>query len=182
MRFRLEWISDATRAICAHRFFLFWQVTRIERPKERSKEMDVPVKDEIEVVPVMDMVEMTASRGLADSNNRNSKAPNRRSLRPKPDKVYTENSDDEVRINGYSNGYGSTSDMEVNDIHEEDVESDDDNLEDLPLPPSPRRKVGELLYWRQMSSREILSADNVGHFYFNYSEMLVEIERVHLLV
>ena len=146
MRFRLEWISDATRAICAHRFFLFWQVTRIERPKERSKEMDVPVKDEIEVVPVMDMVEMTASRGLADSNNRNSKAPNRRSLRPKPDKVYTENSDDEVRINGYSNGYGSTSDMEVNDIHEEDVESDDDNLEDLPLPPSPRRKVGELLY------------------------------------
>lgn len=92
------------------------------------------MKDEIEVVHLKD----------------GSRSSNRRSFRPlsiRPDNnqmAYTVK--DEGRLNGYSNGYGSASDMEINDElpdDEDDLSDDamDGNLEDLPMPPSPSRKV-----------------------------------------
>jgi hypothetical protein len=99
--------------------------------------MDRPIKDEIEVVHLKD----------------GSRSSNRRSFRPlsiRPDNnqvVYTIKNSEEGRVNGYSNGYGSASDMEINDElpdDEADDLSDDaqgENLEDLPMPPSPVRKV-----------------------------------------
>ena len=46
----------------------------------------------------------------------------------------------QVHLNGYSNGYGSGSDMEITDDLQ-DVESDVDNLEELPFPPTPPQNV-----------------------------------------
>ena len=46
----------------------------------------------------------------------------------------------QVHLNGYSNGYGSGSDMEITDDFQ-DVESDVDNLEELPFPPTPPQNV-----------------------------------------
>lgn len=116
-------------------------MTRIEKPKERetSKEMDRPIKDEIEVVHLKD----------------GSRSSSRRSFRPlsiRPDNnqlLYAAavKNTDEGRLNGYSNGYGSASDMEINDELPDDEADDpsddanDGNLEDLPMPPSPLRKV-----------------------------------------
>ena len=112
------------------------QVTRIEKPKERdaNKEMDRPVKDEIEVVH------------LKDGSRRRNFRP--LSIRPDNNQLLyaaaVKNSD-EGRVNGYSNGYGSASDMEINEPDDEADDPSDDandgNLDDLPMPPSPPRKV-----------------------------------------
>lgn len=116
-------------------------MTRIEKPKERdvSKEIDRPIKDEIEVVHLKD-----GSR----SSSRRSFRP--LSIRPVNNQVLYAaalKNTDEGRINGYSNGYGSASDMEINDELPDDEADDpsddanDVNLEDLPMPPSPPRNV-----------------------------------------
>lgn len=66
------------------------------------------------------------------------------------------------RVNGYSNGYGSASDMEINDELPDDELDDpsddafDGNYDDLPMPPSPPKKVsfksvaGSLLFPRSL--------------------------------
>lgn len=112
-------------------------MTRIEKPKDRdvSKEIDRPMKDEIEVVHLKD-----GSR----SSSRRSFRP--LSIRPENNQLpYNVKNSDEGRVNGYSNGYGSASDMEINDELPDDDDLSDDamdgNLEDLPMPPSPARKV-----------------------------------------
>ena len=46
----------------------------------------------------------------------------------------------QVHVNGYSNGYGSGSDMEITDDLQ-DVDSDVDDMEELPFPPTPPMKV-----------------------------------------
>ena len=96
------------------------QVTRIERPKGRVKEVDLPVRDEIEVVPLLDVAHLvdvatpapppppstSSVRGLdavvaAAAAGRPS--TNRRSLRPRPDKLYAEHlSDSEVSTSSSS--------------------------------------------------------------------------------
>lgn len=110
-------------------------MTRIEKPKERDAARDVerPVKDEIEVLQLKDCSRSSLSRG---------------NLRPfvlKAENKTGAAKSDNQRLNGYSNGYGSASDMEVTDeIVDDEIDnlSDDGvDLEDLPLPPSPPRKV-----------------------------------------
>lgn len=61
-----------------------------------------------------------------------------------------------ARINGYSNGYGSASDMEVGNedlIEDSSDEMDYDNLEDLPPLPSPPQKVN----WRFLFDKNIIN-------------------------
>lgn len=97
------------------------------------------MKDEIEVVHLKD--------GSRSSSRRSSFRP--LSVRPDNNQLLYASAAknvDEGRINGYSNGYGSASDMEINDELLEDEADDpsDDancNFEDLPMPPSPIRKV-----------------------------------------
>ena len=115
-------------------------MTRIEKPKERdaNKEMDRPIKDEIEVVHLKD-----GSRS-------------RRNFRPlsiRPDNnqqllyasAVKNSAADDGRINGYSNGYGSASDMEINEPDDDDPSDDANDGDDLAMPPSPPRKVKTLV-------------------------------------
>lgn len=127
-------------------------MTRIERPKERDigKElMDRPVKDEIEVVHLRDGSRSSGRRPFHHplSSTRAGESNNFPHLATVSDKTTTS---DQGRINGYSNGYGSASDVEMNDdlLDEDDEmdgepsdEADDGNLSDLPMPPSPPVKV-----------------------------------------
>lgn len=125
-------------------------MTRIEKPKERDavKDVERPVKDEIEVLQVRDSSRSSLNRSnlrpfvlRAENKSGTTTAGARQSDNPPSN-----------RLNGYSNGYGSASDMEVTDeILDDDNLSDDDvNLEDLPLPPSPPPKVSVLLccWWK----------------------------------
>ena len=60
------------------------------------------------------------------------------------DKITADHSGVSSRINGYSNGYGSASDMEINDDQPEELDDSSDdidysNFDDLPPLPSPQK-------------------------------------------
>ena len=125
---------------------ILFQVTRIERPKERdsNKEIDRPVKDEIEVVHLKDGSRSSGRRAFQHSLSAHSDSykVGHTAAIISLDKITT--TDLSARINGYSNGYGSASEMEVGNedlIEDSSDEMDYDNLEDLPPLPSPPQKV-----------------------------------------
>lgn len=127
------------------------QVTRIEKPKERDamkEAADRPIKDEIEVVQLKEGSRSAGRRPFRPLTSRSSESNN---LPPHVSVMALERSaGGAVRVNGYSNGYGSSSDVEMNDDLPDDDEVDapsDDNDDgdpaDLPMPPSPPVKVKE---------------------------------------